>query len=303
LLARLKLKMIKHLGIVAIGMLMIPFGLTDRGKDGSMRFPVYLNHFYLTLDHATYEAIRTNHFLRDQLAVTEERTTVRKDRTYTGLYFYGTNTYFEFFDADTETRRRVGDSAIAFGVEEPGASEKLAQALGTQPVTITRQLAGADIPWFLQTMPKGISLESGIATWVMEYHPRFLPEWHPEAGGNAGISRKDVLHRYKAVLTGSPAQPYLTDVVAITLAASAQVSRQMIELSKVFGYGVQIDAEIAVLRGPDFELRIVPASGSTHGIQEVSLRLRQSPANNRELRFGSNSVLRFHSDGRATWSF
>src|SRR5215471_19928930 len=233
--------MIKHLAIFVIGLLMIPFGLKDHGKDGSMQFPVYLNHFYLTLDHATFKAVQSNPFLRREFAVTEERTTVRKDRTYTGLYFYGTHTYFEFFDADTETRRHVGDSAIAFGVEEPGASEKLGQALGIQPVTITRQLAGADIPWFLQTMPKGISLESGISTWIMEYHSRFLPEWHPEAGGGAGITRGDILHRYKAVLTGGPAQPYLTDVLAITLAADAQVMRQMIELSKVFGYDLRMD--------------------------------------------------------------
>src|SRR5215472_17199971 len=295
--------MIKHLAIFVICLLMIPFGLTDRGKDGSMQFPVYLNHFYLTLDHATYAAIQSSDFLRREFAVTEERTTVRKDRTYTGLYFYGTHTYFEFFDADKETQRRVGDSAIAFGVEEPGASETLGQVLGIQPVTITRQLANIDIPWFQQTMPKGISLESGISTWIMEYHSRFLPEWHPEAGGGAGITRSEVLHRYKAVLTGGPAQPCLTDVLAITMAASAQVTRQMIEMSKVFGYGLQINGEVAVLQGPDFELRLGPATESAHGIREVTLRVSRTPSNNRELRFGSSSILRFHSDGRVIWSF
>lgn len=268
-----------------------------------MQFPVFLNHFYLTLDHATYTAIETSEFLRREFAVTEERTTVRKDRTYTGLYFYGTHTYFEFFDADKETRRRVGDSAIAFGVEEPGASEKLGQALGTQPVTITRQLANVDIPWFQQTMPKGISLESGISTWIMEYHSRFLPEWHPEAGGGTGITRSDVLHRYKAVLTGTPARPYLTDVLAITMAANTQVIRQLIDLSKIFGYGLKIDGDNTVLHGPDFELRLVPATESAHGIRQVSLRVSRTPSNNRDLRFGSNSVLRFHSEGRAMWSF
>ena len=276
---------------------------TGSGQEARVEPLVFLNHFYLTLDHATYLAIENNQFLRREFAATEQRTTVRKDRTYTGLYFYGTNTYFEFFDADQETRRRVGDSAIAFGVEEPGASEKLGQALGTQPVTITRQLGNIDIPWFQQTMPKGISLESGISTWIMEYHSRFLPEWHPEAGGGAGITRSDVLHRYKAVLTGVPAQPCLTDVLAITMAASAQVTRQMIEMSKVFGYGLQINGEVAVLQGPDFELRLVPATESAHGIREVTLRVSRTPSNNRELRFGSNSILRFHSDGRAMWSF
>jgi hypothetical protein len=296
--------MMKRLAIsTVVSLLVLQSATIASWKDPSMQFPVFLNHFYLTLDHGTYTAIQASPFLRREFAVTEERTTVRKDRTYTGLYFYGTNTYFEFFDADKETLRRVGDSAVAFGVEETGASAKLVQALGAQSVTITRQLGTVDLPWFLQTMPKGLSLESGISTWVMEYHPRFLTDWHPEAGGGAGITRKDILHRYKAVLGGAPDQPYLIDVLAITMGAGPQMTRQMIELCKIFGYGLRIDGDITVLHGPDFDLRLVPATESTRGIREVSLRVSRTPANNSELRFGSRSVLRFHSDGRATWSF
>ena len=39
--------------------------------------------------------------------MTERRTTVRADTSYTALYFYGTNTYFEFFDAGRSVRRAV----------------------------------------------------------------------------------------------------------------------------------------------------------------------------------------------------
>jgi hypothetical protein len=290
--------------ILAIGsVLALSFASLEKEKEASVQFPVFLNHFYLTLDHDTYTAIQSSPFLRHEFAVTEERTTVRKDRTYTGLYFYGTNTYFEFFDAEKETSRRVGDSAIAFGVEEPGASAKLEQAVGTQSVTITRQLGTADIPWFLQTMPKGLSLESGISTWVMEYHPRFLVEWHSEVGGDGGITRKAILQRYRAVLRDAPAQPDLADVLGISMAADKQVTQQMIELCKVLGYGLRSEGDSAVLHGPDFELRLVPAAESARGIRRVSLQLNRTPGNNGELRFGSTSVLRFHQTGRATWSF
>jgi len=266
--------------------------------------PVFLNHFYLTLDHATYTAIQTSEFLRREFAVTEERTTVRKDRTYTGVYFYGTHTYFEFFDAEKETRRRVGDSAIAFGVEEPGASARLEQALARQAVTITRQLGNVDIPWFLQILPSGFSPESGISTWVMEYHPRFLSEWHPEAPGPSGITRKVVLQRYKAVLKDTPAEPYLKDVVAITLAVDKQTMRQLIDLCRTFGYGLHSDGgDRSLLRGPDLELRLVPATESSHGIRTVSLRLNRTPEKNVDLRFGTASILAIGQDGWATWSF
>jgi hypothetical protein len=296
--------MIKLFVVVAIlSPCALLFASQPGGKEVSVQFPVFLNHFYLTLDHTTYSAIESSKFLRREFAASEQRTTVRKDRTYTGLYFYGTNTYFEFFDADRETGRREGDSAIAFGVEAPGASRQLAEALGTSPITITRQLEHADIPWFFQTMPKGLSLESGISTWVMEYHPQFLLEWHSEAGGVGSIARKAVLQRYRAVLTGVPAQPYLSDVVAITMATDIQVTRQMTELGKVFGYGVRIDGSRTVLQGPDFELRLVPATESIHGVRQVALRVTGTVPKDRELHFGSTSVLVFHPEGRATWSF
>src|SRR5690242_14363290 len=91
----------------------------------SAPFPVPLNHFYRVIDSATYADLASSRFLRAEFAPCEERTTVRSDRTYTGLYFYGVYTYFEFFDAGQETARRLGDSGIAFGLELPGASRTL----------------------------------------------------------------------------------------------------------------------------------------------------------------------------------
>jgi len=295
---------IKCLAVLVIVWATTPFhGAVGNGQEGKVHFPVYLNHFYLTLDHATYSDIESNEFMRREFAVTELRTTVRKDRTYTGLYFYGTNTYFEFFDSEKETGRRVGDSAIAFGVDEPGASGKLENALGTRSATITRQLGNVDIPWFYQTMPRGMSLESGISMWVMEYHPRFLAEWHAEAGGSAGITRRAILQRYKEVLKRGAAHTSLSDVVAITMAADKMVTARMIELSKIFGYKVRIEGENSILQGLDFELRLVPATGSTHGIRQVVMRADRMPPGQTQFQFGSSSALRLHSDGTATWGF
>jgi hypothetical protein len=54
---------------------------------------VPLNHFYVVLDSATYKAIEQSPFLRKEFAVNEQRTTTRTDISYTGVYFYGTNTW------------------------------------------------------------------------------------------------------------------------------------------------------------------------------------------------------------------
>src|SRR5215211_6887011 len=91
-----------------------------RQNNMKLSFPVYLNHFFITVDSATYKVIESNNFLRGQFAASEQRTTVRTDKTYTGLYFYGTNTYFEFFD-DSTSGYKLGDSGLAFGVDKPGS--------------------------------------------------------------------------------------------------------------------------------------------------------------------------------------
>src|ERR1043166_8884463 len=107
---------------------------------------VFLNHFFVVLDHDTYAAIDANAFLTREFAPFERRTTVRNDRSYTGVYFYGTNTYFEFFDATTQK----GTAGIAFSPEMPGAIE------AEVPSLITRKLGDAQAPWFWAADLKGL---------------------------------------------------------------------------------------------------------------------------------------------------
>src|SRR6516165_8816112 len=71
---------------------------------------VFLNHFYVVLDSPTYRAVEEDAFLRKHFAVNEKRTTTNAEMTYTGLYFYGINTYFEFFDIGNSPKDCVGDS-------------------------------------------------------------------------------------------------------------------------------------------------------------------------------------------------
>src|SRR5438045_1439540 len=99
--------------LLMMGILMALLEPTNTAQHTApLPFPVALNHFYLTLDSATFRELQNSPFLRKEFAPCEERTTVRKDTTYTGLYFYGINTYFEFFDVAQEKSRKPGDSAI-----------------------------------------------------------------------------------------------------------------------------------------------------------------------------------------------
>ena len=275
----------------------------------SMKLPfsVYLNHFFITVDSATYKELESDNFLRGQLAASEQRTTVRTDRTYTGLYFYGTNTYFEFFDDSKASGYKLGDSGLAFGVDNAGAIQSLAKEMSSeffvQPRPITRQFDNKQVPWFFMAVPRNLPAGSGLNLWVMEYHPRFLADWNPASSNeNEGVSRKQILSRYKAVLSTRPPRPLLDDVVALTIALDKAVSTKLADLCEMFGYRRSAQGNAIVLEGPDIKLRLIDRTDSARGIQEMTFRVKDKPAGKSEFRFGK-SALRFRDDGTAVWTF
>jgi hypothetical protein len=267
---------------------------------------VFLNHFYVVLDSETYKAIEEDGFLRKRFAPNETRTTVRADQTYTGLYFYGTNTYFEFFDVSNSPRPRVGDSGIAFGVDRPGALKVLQERLGPSleilPEPITRLYQARQVPWFFMATSKNIPYESGMSTWIMEYHPEFLAKWNPRSRTrNRGVSRREILKRYAEVL--KPVKDAgLKDVVGLTVATDERTRENFIQLCRQFGYRTKKEKDEAVaLHGPDFVLRLVPEAAGVRGVREIRLNLRRPSSRAKEWHFG-RSMLKFK--GRAAvWTF
>jgi hypothetical protein len=162
--------------------------------------PAGLNHFYSTVDTETFAAIEASPFLREQFAPFEKRTTVRNDSTYSGLYFYGLGTYFEFFE-EGQGERKKGDAGMALGVEEAGGSEQLrAQWNAVRPAvvtTVTRQVGGAATNWFRMTSfeeTRANSAVPGLRLFAMEYAPTFLKVWG--AGPEGSIRMADILGAY-----------------------------------------------------------------------------------------------------------
>ena len=268
---------------------------------------VFLNHCYVVLDSPTYNAVEADVFLRKHFAVNEKRTTTNADMTYTGLYFYGSNTYFEFFDIGNSHKDRVGDSAIAFGVDQPGSIKVLQKKLGPtlEPnlKSVTRLYHGQQIPWFFMATSRTLPYEAGLSCWVMEYHPDFLGNWNPQPKGtNRSISRKEILRRYSEVLTPID-EPCLQDVVGLTVAADAPAAESVIHFCLQLGYRIEKEqnGNVVALHGLDFVLLLIPATESVYGIREIKMRTRNLPERETEHQLGQ-SVLKFVGSS-AIWSF
>jgi hypothetical protein len=268
---------------------------------------VFLNHFYVVLDSPTYKAVEEDAFLRQHFAVNEKRTTTNAEMTYTGLYFYGFNTYFEFFDIGNSPKDWVGASAIAFGVDQPGAirvlQEKLGPSLEPNLKSVTRLYHGKQIPWFFMATSRSLPYESGLSCWLMEYHPEFLGNWNPQPKGtNRGISRKEILQRYSEVLKPVD-EPRLEDVVGLTVAVDASDRNSLIHFCLQLGYQIenQQNENVIAVHGPDFVLLLIPATESVRGVREIKMRTRNLPEREKEHQLGQ-STLKF-AGSSAIWSF
>jgi Family of unknown function (DUF5829) len=271
---------------------------------------VYLNHVYRVLDKETFEAADASEFLRTEFAQFERRTTKSGEDSWTGLYFYGQSTYFEFLAADPARNRPVGQSGVAFGVEEAGASGAVRKALeglglgSVRAIDRPRETVGKMVPWFKMTgfEPK----DPILVSWVMEYAPAFLKKWHPELRpGLSGISRKAVLERYhaKAALTSPTKDALFKDIVAVRLALSQERGEAFGRELSAFGYRRDArDSGISWL-GPDVRVDVVPAAGDARGIVAIEMSLTRKPAEAKAVTLAKNARLEIRADGTAAFLF
>ena len=271
---------------------------------------VSLNHFYRVLDAETFRAAEASDYLRTTFAAFERRTTKSGNDTWTGLYFYGESTYFEFLAADPKRDRPVGQSGLAFGIEEEGGSKAIRKALdglglgSAKTLERTRETAGKMVPWFQMTgfEPK----DPVLVAWVMEYSTSFLKQWHPELRPElSGISRKAVLERYaaKAALTIPPKDPLFRNVTGLRLALDAARAESFGRELAALGFRREPAASGVSWSGPDIRIDIVSAEGEAKGIVAVEMALTRKPEEAKSLELAKGARLEIRTDGTASFLF
>lgn len=268
--------------------------------------PAGLNHFYATVDAETYAAIEASPFLKEQFAPFEKRTTVRNDSTYSGLYFYGLGTYFEFFE-EGQGERKKGDAGVALGIEERGGSDSLrTQWHAVRPAVVTmvtRQVGGVPADWFRMTSfeeTRANSAVPGLRLFAMEYAPGFLKAWG--AGPEGSIRMADVLGAYceKLGLGDVRKNGKLANVSRVEIegpAAGLELRAKQLELA---GWKVgRKRGGVWECVGPNATVVFRPAP-VPRSVRRVEFQL-QHPYNGPDVKLGK-SMLRFR--GRtAVWTF
>lgn len=262
------------------------------------------------VDADTYREISSSEFLRNEFAAYEHRTTVRENDSYTGVYFYGTNTYLEFFDADADTADQVGDCGIGLGSDYVNGIITLRTLLSENYSlvidSVSRQLDTKLVPWFTVIAFEHPFVEDDyvIGIWIMEYFPEFLERWHPQRDSQtSGITRKEVLDRYKSVLDGQIEEPIMSDIIGITIAADSVEIDGLTALFTTIGFKVRSSGREIRCSDGDFSFNLVPENEKTRGLTEIRIRTKKNLVRSTQVNFGQNSALTFPSDTMAIWSF
>ena len=236
--------------------------------------PIFLSHFWIALDQATYDALRTSKEVAALGAVKEQKV-VAGSESWSGFYWWARQTYMEFYGADAlPDETLVGECGIGMSVETQGGVAAVAERLRTvfgDRVEVDKQVrttATGDIPWFTSTHLKE---PRATAMWVMELDPGYLAARHPEAPVRDPLSRRPWDFR--------PDQT-LDNVVGLTVALDKEKASELATQLGLFGWSVHRTATGFVAVGPEVKIRVVPA-GARGGIKQVELRLRRSVSKQR----------------------
>ena len=218
---------------------------------------VYLNHLLVFVDRETYGAIAASGFLNEHFACSEERTTYDQatGMSWTGRYYYGRQTYFEFMNPDKTSWAPC--DALAFGVESEGGTKALARRLEkglgreVKHYSRNRRYQEMDIPWFW-TVEIPRKDDARLISWVMEYDPGFLDNWAPELPPEtaaaepvgtepvgtepAGITRIAFLTRYRSAIGDDLPNRLFRDITSVTVTLPPDEADLLEDELQIYGY-------------------------------------------------------------------
>jgi len=302
---------------IFIGWFSILFVLVSMGNtaavDDESTLKVYLNHFFLLVDSATYKDIVASNFIKNEFAHFEERTTVvNNNESYSGAYIYGENTYFELFD-EAKSQRFMPQgliSGIALGVEKKDEIKIIQKKLKDYKNGVyalrSREWNGVQIPWFTMTFVFYGNTAPDVMTWVMEYHEDFLKKWHPELTPTSpGIARNDIIERYAANIakTGRPKDKIFRDVIEVDLRLNPNDLKALKGELSVLGFAFSEEGNTKIGSGPDVMVVIDVIEEGKGKITGIKMSCCSNQYKEKTFFFGEKSRLVLHADNTATWTF
>jgi hypothetical protein len=259
--------------------------------------PVFLSHFFVVLDPATFAALTSSpdigtfaaHEIKDAHGAPTK-----------GFYLYGRRTFMEFFPAGQPPGDPEGLSGLGLAVETSGGvaaiAAKFRRVFGNNVSveTASQELNGQTVSWYT-----AVDLDSNPSApftfWISEFNPGYLAAKYP------GLNFDRPLSRESYELPHFSADTMLDEVTGLKMALSPSDAARLVTALRLLGWTIHPKEVGFEAVGPDFRLRVVRARERT-GIQQVFVRLRRY-ISNKNIKLGNaNLILRGQSGCLTFWS-
>ncbi|MCU1277933.1 MAG: hypothetical protein JWM53_1479 [bacterium] len=257
---------------------------------------VGLNHIYVVLDQATYDALVNSDFVMDELASSDGGINhpTRPGPGSRSVYLRGRNTYIELLAPRNPTAAPVDSCGLALSPDEDGALDTLERSLRrvapqTRRRVVTLDVGEHPIPWY-DVLAVDVPAEPRLSWWLSQYHPEFVKQvLHATS-----VDRRTYLSRLFRP------EGLLEDVVEVTLALTASESGPLRAQLRALGFREKQTAEGVLLDGSGLKLRILSQARAV-GPAIISATLALRRPLRRDVEVGAT---RFNAEGlRAVWRF
>lgn len=215
-----------------------------------------LNHVYVVLDQASFDAIRQSTALAKRLGPSDgglpDYAPPRADADR--IFFRGRQTYLELFAPNNRFGEPVGKVGLALGEDRPDrfdALERRWRALcgaGTRRSTVSYTRIQPAVPWYESLQCDETAAGPALAVWAMTYRPEFHRWQVPAATGAPQTSRHAILAPRAAAGQGR------FDITALTIDVAPQVAARLIPQMVAAGLKRRDTAAGTRLRGDGWEL-------------------------------------------------
>jgi hypothetical protein len=265
---------------------------------------LYFNHAYGVVDRETADAIEDSDYLRE-FANFEVRTTTGADKTWTGRYLYGRETYIELFGAGDLPGQDAafGSTGMGLSTEDDGdlatVTDRLVDQGVTEPIEFlqTRDFGdGVPVPWF-DAILTTVEYDS-FGAWGMEWRPEYFadPRGKTEPPSHPGDVGRE---RY---LSDAYRDHLMRDVTAIRIAVTQRDLDSTVPLLRAGGFQIRSAPGGVVARSGGTTLRFDVVPAIQVGLRQVNLSLNRSVAHRHVEQIG-HSTLVVGPGKSAVWTF
>jgi hypothetical protein len=270
---------------------------------------VYFNHAPMFFDQATLDDLSNSAFLKDEFS-TFAKATIQRDGgkwSYTGVYIFGSATYFEFFPGGTvglpgEPVFPTGQVTFAMWIDDREQLPMVCDSLKAHTngvCELALQKDGKDLNWYDALRAKYSPDPSVRAfSWLMALYggddlKKRVPDLKPDEDGTT---------REKSLKRPYAPNKLFRGITGVRLTVNRLERERLSQEFKAYAYQIREEGDKTIAAGHDFELIMVPAAANGSRQIAISMKLNRRKDGPQTVRIGKTSEMRFNGDS-AVWYF